>query len=69
MSGYLEHVLARASGRGPALRSRPRSRFEPAPIGLPGQAVPPEFPDAVLPATAGPADRPGRSTERSRIAL
>ena len=29
MPGYLDHVLARAFGQGPVLRSRPRSLFEP----------------------------------------
>jgi len=52
-------MLARAFGRGPALRPRPRSRFEPMPSGPPDDAILPEAPDAALPVAAEPADMAG----------
>jgi hypothetical protein len=39
MSGYLDHMLARAFGSGPVLRPRPRSRFEPTVAGPSDLAV------------------------------
>lgn len=62
MSGYLDHVLARAFGVGPVLRPRLRSRFEPAVAGPADLAVWPEStnaPPAEVPAP-GPADGPAR---------
>ena len=58
MSGYLDHMLARASGRGPVLRPRPRSRFEPTVAGPADLALWPESTGAASPATPeqAPAD-------------
>lgn len=55
MSGYLDHMLVRAFGRGPVLRPRPRSRFEPAAAGPADLTVWPESRDAMPSATAEPA--------------